>query len=270
VLKKKLKIWEECLPHVEFAYNRSVHSTTKISPFQVVYGFNPHAPIDLLPLPQSVQLNSDATSCTEWILKLHELTKTNIEKMNAKYRSYGNKGKKHLTFEPGDLVWLHLRKDRFPELRKSKLMPRADGPFKILEKINDNAYKLELPADFGVSPRFNIADLKPYLGDEDEIESRTTPVLEGEDDEDITASDTLPVTNSTPSSLEGPMTRSHARHLNFEVRSFLMLQPNIHEDGMLLKSCDVLLLRNMGTTNTPASSSTPSLHSSDNDYTHKD
>jgi len=127
-----------------------------------------------------------------------------------------------------------------------------------------------LPADFGVSPRFNIADLKPYLGDEDEIESRMTLVLEGEDDEDITASDTLPVTNSTPSSLEGPMTRSHARHLNFEVRSFLMLQPNIHEDGMLLKSCDVLLLRNMGTTNTPASSSTPSLHSSDNDYTHKD
>jgi hypothetical protein len=35
-----------------------------------------------------------------------------------------------------------LRKDRFPELRKSKLMPRAAGPYKILEKINDNAYCL--------------------------------------------------------------------------------------------------------------------------------
>ena len=64
----------------------------------------------------------------------------------------------------GDLVWLHLRKDRFPELRKSKLMPRAAGPYKILEKINDNAYKLELPPEFRVSPTFNIADLKPYLG----------------------------------------------------------------------------------------------------------
>ena len=179
VLKKKLKIWEECLPHIEFAYNRAVHSTTKVSPFQVVYGFNPLAPINLLPLPQSVQLNSDATSCAEWILKLHELTKTNIEKMNAKYRSYGSNSKKHSTFEPGDLVLLHLRKDHFPELRKSKLMPRADGPFKILEKINNNAYKLELPTDFWVSPTFNIADLKPYLGDEDELESRMTPVLEG-------------------------------------------------------------------------------------------
>jgi hypothetical protein len=49
ILKTNLKLWEECLMHIEFAYNRSVHSTTKVSPFRVVYGFNPRAPIDLLP-----------------------------------------------------------------------------------------------------------------------------------------------------------------------------------------------------------------------------
>jgi hypothetical protein len=38
-------------------------------------------------------------------------------------------------------------------------MSRVDGPFMILEKINDNAYKLELPPEFGVSPTFNISDL---------------------------------------------------------------------------------------------------------------
>jgi hypothetical protein len=51
VLKKNLKLWEESLPHVEFGYNRAVHSTTKFSPFEIAYGFNPTAPIDLLPLP---------------------------------------------------------------------------------------------------------------------------------------------------------------------------------------------------------------------------
>ena len=82
--------------------------------------------------------------------------------MNAKYKITGDKGRKHVVFDVGDLVWLHLRKDRFQDLRKSKLMPRAAGPFKVLERINDNAYKLELPTELGpVSSTFNIADLKP-------------------------------------------------------------------------------------------------------------
>jgi hypothetical protein len=40
------------------------------------------------------------------------------------------KVKKHVTFDSGDMVWLHLRKDRFPTLHRSKLMPRATGPLK--------------------------------------------------------------------------------------------------------------------------------------------
>jgi hypothetical protein len=65
-------------------------------------------------------------------------------------------------------------------------MSCADDPFKILEKINDNAYKLELSLEFGVSPKFNISDLRPYLGEEDEIPSKTTLIQEREDDDDIT------------------------------------------------------------------------------------
>jgi hypothetical protein len=90
---------------------------------------------------------------------MHETTKLNIEKMNEKYQIAGSKGRKEVKLEPGDLVWLHLRKERFLDFRKSKLMSHANGPFKILEKINDNAYKLELPLEFGVSPTFNISNL---------------------------------------------------------------------------------------------------------------
>jgi hypothetical protein len=45
ILKTNLRFWEECLPHVEFVYNRVVHSTTKFSPFQVVSFF-----IQVLPM----------------------------------------------------------------------------------------------------------------------------------------------------------------------------------------------------------------------------
>jgi hypothetical protein len=94
-------------------------------------------------------------------------------------------GRKHVVFDV-DLVWLHLRKDHFLVLRKSKIMPHDVGPFKVLEKINDNTYKLELPTKFlgggggGVSSKFIIADLKPYFGDDREIVSRMQSIQEGE------------------------------------------------------------------------------------------
>jgi hypothetical protein len=60
---------------------------------------------------------------------MHETTKLNIKKMNEKYHIAASKGHKEVKLEPGDLVCLHLRKERFLELRKSKLMSGAAGPF---------------------------------------------------------------------------------------------------------------------------------------------
>jgi translation initiation factor IF-1 len=179
----------------------------KVSPFQVVYGFNSRASIDLLPLSHSETTCFDASQWSEFILKMHETTKLNIEKMNEKYRIASSKGRKEVQLVPGDLVWLHLRKEWFSKLRKSKLVSCATGPFKILAKINDNAYKVELPPEFGVSLNFNMSDLRPYLGEEDEMLLRTTSIQEGEDDEDINTSATI-----IPSvEILGPITRSRAQ-----------------------------------------------------------
>ena len=119
-------------------------------------------------------------------------------------------------------------------------MPRAAGPYKIIEKINDNAYKLELPPEFGSSPPFNIADLKPYLGEEDELESRMTPLQEGEDEEHITPSD-APV--DPPTIMQGPMTHARMRQLNYDVSSFLSDLFHTFENRLLPN--DVILLRNI-------------------------
>jgi hypothetical protein len=58
-----------------------------------------------------------------------------------------------------------------------------------------------------VSPTFNILDLRPYLGEEDELESRMTPIQEVEDDEDIT---TMDIHNTSPSDIQGRITRARS------------------------------------------------------------
>nr|KYP62981.1 Transposon Ty3-I Gag-Pol polyprotein [Cajanus cajan] len=121
---------------------------------------------------------------------LNELVKKNVE---------------FLIFEEGYWVWLHLRKERFPSQRKSKLNPRGDGPFQVLQRINDNAYILDLPSDYGVSNTFNISDLTPFADYDEEDEPtdfRTNPSQEGGDDRPWA---------------KGPVTRAMARRIQEEL-----------------------------------------------------
>ncbi|XP_073037004.1 uncharacterized protein [Primulina eburnea] len=151
IIKKNLKNWEDCLPFVEFAYNRCVHSTTNYSPFEIVYGFNPLTPLDLMSLP------------VNW-------------------------------------VWLHLRKERFPEKRRSKLLPRGDGPFQVIERINDNAYKLDLP---------------------DDQDLRTNPFQEGENDANVV--DQAPKKAWESLELpEGPITRGRSKKFKDALQGLMM------------------------------------------------
>jgi hypothetical protein len=62
----------------------------KVSQFQVVYGFNSHAPIHLLPLLPSKTTCFYASQRSKFILKMHETTKLNIKKMNEKYQITGS------------------------------------------------------------------------------------------------------------------------------------------------------------------------------------
>ena len=132
----------------------------------------------------SVFKHKEGQSKADYVKKLHEIVKAQIEKRNERYARQANKGHKKVVFQPEDWVWVHMRKERFSEQRKSKLQPRGDGPFQVLERINDNAYKIELPGEYNVSTTFNVSDLTFFDAD-GEADLRTNPFEEGESDKDM-------------------------------------------------------------------------------------
>jgi hypothetical protein len=61
----------------------------------------------------------------------------------------------------------YLRKERFLVGTYNKLKLKKIGPCRILRKFSTNVYEIELPADIGISPIFNVVDLYFFKGTKD-------------------------------------------------------------------------------------------------------
>ena len=116
-------------------------------------------------------------------------------------------------------------KERFPIQRESKLHPRGDGPFQIMPKVNDNAYKLDLHREYNVSATFNVSNLLPF--DFKGEDSRANPFEEGGSDAHGNR-DTTP--NLNPLSYgRGPIIRSRAKRMKEAIIGFV--QENLEHRG---------------------------------------
>jgi hypothetical protein len=123
----------------------------------------------------------DITKRADIMKNLHDDTRKTIEEHVIRHTTKINKSKTPHIFEEGDLVWIHLSKDRFPHERNSKLKPRSDCPFKVLKRINDNTYVIDIPTSkYLVSNTFIIKDLSPFHGEMVNEELRSTLSQEGE------------------------------------------------------------------------------------------
>ena len=121
-----------------------------------MYGYIPLNPLDLLPMPNSTLFKHKERK-----------TKAKFEKKNESCAKSANMGHNRIIFEPEDWVWFHMRKERFPSQIKSNLMPRGSGLSQVVPKVNDNAYKIDLPDEYGVSATLKVADLSPFdVGDD--------------------------------------------------------------------------------------------------------
>ncbi|XP_026398103.1 uncharacterized protein LOC113293826 [Papaver somniferum] len=76
-----------------------------------------------------------------------------------------NQHRRLKTFEEGELVMIHLRKERFPTSTYNKTKMKKYGPFKILKKMSDNAYVVDVPSNWNISNIFNFQEIFIFHGE---------------------------------------------------------------------------------------------------------
>lgn len=154
--------WFYLLPSVEFALNNSKSASTLYSPFYLNYGYNPT-------IPKTTPFKLDKETPADTPLDMHatlEMVKRNIKRAQESQAKYHNEKHDAEEFEIGDPVMLktdhlHLQYDTFRKTKK--FTAKYIGPFTIIDKINRNAYKLQLPTHLNkVHPTINIQYLKKY------------------------------------------------------------------------------------------------------------
>lgn len=175
---KRPKQWDTILPRAEFAYNSMVNRSTGKSPFEIIYGKTPNHYLDLAKIPTSIRKVEDVTATFE---KIQKEVKKKLQESNESYKVAADAHRRVQLFKEGDFVWVYLKKERFTAGTYNKLKEKKIGPCRVLRKINDNAYKIELPAHIRTHSTFNVRDLTPYHGEND-LNSETSSFPPGEDD----------------------------------------------------------------------------------------
>ena len=159
LVRVKQGVWDLILSTTEFAYNNSVNRSTGKSPFQIVNGYSPRTPIDLVPLPPHMRIFEPTENFAKHIHDLHAEIRRKISLSNEEYKLATDVHRRSKEFNVGDYVMVRIHSERIPKTFSKKLYVRAMGPYSIIRKMGSNAYLLDLPNDMDISPFFNVEEL---------------------------------------------------------------------------------------------------------------
>jgi hypothetical protein len=154
---------DKCLPYAEFSYNNSYQASLKKSPFEALYGRKCRTPLYWDQIGERQVFGPDIVEEAE---QLVQQVRENLRVAQTCQKSYADVRRRDLTFAVGDHVYLKvspMRGIRRFNVR-GKLAPRYIGPFKVLERKGEVAYRLELPPNLsGVHDVFHVSQLKKCL-----------------------------------------------------------------------------------------------------------
>ncbi|KAF8759701.1 hypothetical protein RHS01_02244 [Rhizoctonia solani] len=170
------KDWVKWLPMAEFAYNNAVHSSTGKSPFKALYGWEPTLTLSnvLTDVPEANELAKAMES--QW-------KEVEAALRQSKSQMVAGETGNPVEFEVGEEVWLDAKNVKLKTL-SPKLTEQRLGPFKVTEKISDQAYRLELPPTMQIHNVFYVGLLSKVKRDSNRtFESCPPPItVDGEEE----------------------------------------------------------------------------------------
>jgi hypothetical protein len=155
--------WDKSLSYVEFSYNNSYQKSLKLAPFEMLYGRRCQTPLFWNEIGERNIIGPDIL---QEAVKQVRMVRENMWVAQSRQKSYTNHRSRELSFEVKDFIYLKLSPMRGLRRFKvrGKLTPMFIGPFKILDKIGNVAYQLELlPQLFDVHDVFRVSQLMKCL-----------------------------------------------------------------------------------------------------------
>ena len=150
--------WDTLLPVLEFAINNSLQESIQDTPFYLNYGRHPRVPSDVR-LPES---NPSAHGYLDNVDQAMRKARKCLEAAQQRQKHYADEHRTQLEFGLNDEVLLSTEHIPLRSVGTRKLLMKWMGPFKVVQRVKDVAYELELPEPWKIHNIFHVSLLKPY------------------------------------------------------------------------------------------------------------
>lgn len=239
MVQENPKEWKCWLPLAEFWYNFTFHTVRVCSPFKALYGHDPN----LGALPPVDETSPVARVLTDRAAQV-ELLKQHLTAAHNRMKIFEDSKRSKRVFEVGDKVLLKLQpyaQTTVVNHKYPKLAYKYFGPYKILEKFGQVAYRLELPVTSQVHDVFHVSQIKEFRDDYTPMfaDLPKTPALDVLDTSPEKVLDQRLVKKGNAAISSGPIYQRIQQHGNTGRRSKQNLQPYWLGDKLVLLGEDL-------------------------------